>query len=168
MKTFFRLCLLATFSIVVSSCTKTNFDQTTNNTAQPPIPTPVIEAKIYRFINQPFETRLGTAEAIFHEGDNVVIYIPYLVTNDKLQNASISMINDAKGLEIAKFDLLPSTDPSADQLKVPQEIKDLPFMFVTFTADNNFTDKTISLITTFTGNLTTTTDAIPAAFSVVP
>ena len=166
MKAIIHLCLMAIFSIAVSSCSKTDLTNSIGNNNIPNT-TPVIDARIYHFVNQPFETELGTPAAVFHEGDNVTIYIPYVVVNDNLQSATISMIDDATGLEIGKYDLVPSTDPSAAQLNIPDAVRLVPFMFVTFTTDNNYTDKTISLTTSFAGLLTSTTDAVNSAFTVV-
>jgi hypothetical protein len=111
---------------------------------------------------------LGTASAIIHEGNTVTIYLPYAMDNEQLQSATITFTDDATGLPVSTLNLIKSTDPSAAGLNPPDGLRYVPFMFVTFTAESDYTNKTISISTTMTGAHITSTDAIGAAFSVQP
>jgi hypothetical protein len=167
MKTIFHLCIIAFFSFAVLSCTKTDF---TKLAAQAPLNTdPYISSKIEKNIVQPAEMELGTPSAIVHQGDTVTIFLSYSIANEAFSNARVTMSDDATGLPIKEYDLVPSTDPSASQLTLPASLSNHPdFFFVSFVADESYTGKTISINTDLEGQITNSTDVLKAAFSVIP
>jgi hypothetical protein len=163
MKTVIRLSFLAFASFVMFSCKKSD----TLVVNEPPVPdTPNITSKIFPYTTQPVSTSLGSAQTVFTTGDVVTIFVPYGVGNDDIVSSTLVVSDNASGDAIATFDLLPNTDPSAAQLNVPADLHDVPFMFVTFTADNNFSGKVIDVATSIVGNKAHSEDTLATAFSV--
>ncbi len=162
MKTVIRLSFLAIASFVMFSCKK---DDAVVTQPQPQAD-PNITSKIYPYTTQPISTTLGSAQTVFNTGDVVTIFVPYGVGNDNVVSSSLVASDNASGDAIATYALLPSTDPSAAQLDVPADLHDVPFMFVTFTADNNFSGKVIDISTSIVGNKAHSEDTLATAFSV--
>jgi hypothetical protein len=167
MKTIFHLCVIAFFSFATLSCRKTDLTNLTTETL--PNTNPYIYSKIERNIVEPSGMELGTPSAIIHQGERVTIFLPYSIANEIFVTAKMTMTDDATGLPINTYDLIPYTDPSASQLTLPTSLVDHPeFFFVTFVADESYADKTVSLTTELEGQFTYSTDALNEAFSVVP
>jgi len=163
MKTVIRLSFLAFASFVLFSCTKS--DALVVN--EPPVPdSPNITSKIFPYTTQPVNAALGSAQTVFNTGDVVTIFVPYGVGNDDIVSSTLVVSDNASKDAIATYPLLLSTDPSAAQLNIPADLQNVPFMFVTFTADNNFTGKIIDVSTSIVGNKAHSEDTLATAFSV--
>jgi hypothetical protein len=167
MKTIFHLCTIALLSFVTLSCTKTDLSKLTAEPA--PNNDAAITSRIERNIVQPIEVELGTPDAIIHQGETVTIFLPYSIANETFAATKITMTDDATGLPINTYDLVPSTDPSASQLTLPGTIFNEPqFFFVSFVADEAYAGKTVSITTNLEGQVTYSIEELKAAFSVVP
>jgi hypothetical protein len=164
MKTVLRICILLILSFVLYSCSKTDAVAATD----PPPAIPNITSKIYPYTTQPAPIVLGTAQSVFHEGDVVTLYVPYGVSNDIVVSANLVITDAGSSDVINTFTLLPSSDPSAAQLNLPADLHDVPFMFVTFTADNAFTGKAVNVSTSIAGSTAHSEDVLNNAFSVIP
>jgi hypothetical protein len=167
MKTIFHLCVVAFISFATLSCTKTDLSKLTAET--PVNNDPYISSKIDKYIVQPGSMELGTSSAIMHQGDSVTIFLPYSVVNESFVTSKVTMTDDATGLPINTYDLVSYTDPSASQLKLPDDLFYHPeFFFVTFVADESYTGKTVSITTTLEGQTTYSSDVLNGAFSIIP
>ena len=167
MKTIFHLFVIAYLSFAAVSCTKTDLSKLTAET--PPDTDPAIYSKIERYIVQPSPMELGTPSAVLRQGETVTIFLPYSVTNESFASAKMTMTDDATGLPINTYDLVPSTDPSAANLTLPENLfYNPPFFFVSFVVDEGYTSKTVSISTYLEGQVTYSADVINAAFTVIP
>jgi hypothetical protein len=167
MKTIFHLCVIAFFSFATLSCRKTDLTKFTAET--PPITDPFIYSKIEKNIVEPAGMELGTPSAIIHQGERVTIFLPYSIANETFATAKVTMTDDATGLPISTYDLVPYTDPSASNLTLPGNLFNHPeFFFVSFVADESYVGKTVSVTTNLEGQITYSTDVLNAAFSVIP
>jgi hypothetical protein len=163
MKAVIRLSLLAVGFLAMVSCSKT--DAPVDN--QPPVPDlPNITSKIFPYTTQPVNATLGSAQTVFNTGDAVTLFVPYGVGNDVIVSSTLVVTDHASGDAIATFNLIPSTDTSAAQLTIPADLQNVPFMFVTFTADNNYTGKVIDINTSIVGNKAHSEDSLATAFSI--
>jgi hypothetical protein len=165
MKTLHRLGLLAIMSVVLFSCKK--------ETVSDPVPDtifrdPVITSKIYPFINQPAPMDLGTTNTTLHAGDEVTVYMPYGVFNDNIITSTLTLTDDVNGSVLGIYNWVPSTDASAATLNVPIDLREVPFMFVTFTVDASMTGYNVNLASSIVGKKTQSEDAIANAFKVDP
>ena len=167
MKTPVYLSILVMFTLFAISCTKTSLSELNGNNGLQN-QNASLESSIFRSVNEPFEAELGTPSAMFREGDELVIYVPYLLVNDLLTESTISMIDNATGLEIEKLDLVSSADPVAYQLNKPVGLLNDTFMFVRFTANNNYTNKSVSIVVSLNGSVVSNQISMENAFSVVP
>jgi hypothetical protein len=149
------------------SCTKSKLTDLTG-TANPNNE-PFIYSKIERNIVQPAPMELGTSSAVIRTGDTVTFFLPYTSRNEEFVESTVVLSDDATGLAINQYDLLPYSDPSAAQLNLPENLTGQPeFFFVTFVADESFVGKTVSITTRLEGQITISTDVLNAAFSVIP
>jgi hypothetical protein len=164
MKTVLRICILIILSFVLYSCSKTDAMVVTN----PPPAVPNITSKIYPYTTQPASAALGTGQSVFQEGDIVTLYVPYGVSNDNVVSSTLVITDAGSGDVIKTFTLFPSTDSSAAQLDLPADLRDVPFMFTTFTLDNTFTGKAVNVSTSIIGNTAHSEDVLNNAFSVIP
>jgi hypothetical protein len=160
--------MIAFLSVAAVSCTKSDLSKLTAEPA--PITDPFIYSKIEKTIAEPSEMELGTAGAIIQQGQRVTIFLPYSIANETLVNAKMTMTDDATGLVINTYDLIPSTDAAAAQLTLPTNIiiNHSEFFFITFVADESYAGKTVSITTMLEGQVTYSNDVLNAAFSVIP
>ncbi|MDX1938492.1 MAG: hypothetical protein SFU21_15335 [Flavihumibacter sp.] len=165
MKTLHRLGLLTIMSIALFSCKKETITEPTPDTI---FRDPVITSKIYPFINQPAPMDLGTTNTTLHAGDMVTVYMPYGVFNDNIVTSTLTLTDDVNGSVLGVYNWVPSTDASAATLNVPIDLRDVPFMFVTFTVDASMMGYNINLASSIVGKKTQSEDAIANAFKVDP
>ena len=167
MKTIFHLCIIAIFSFAAVACKKSALPEPI--AAIPGYNEPGITSKINRFIMEPVSMQLGTEYSVIHKGDKVTILVPYTNVNENITSATITMTDDATGLPVGTYDLIPSTDESASLLTLPKNMtyqKD--FYYVSFEASEEYFGKKISITTTLVGENMTSTDVLSAAFTVEP
>lgn len=164
MKTVIRLGFLLTLSVVFFSCSKQNELSTTavDNSI------PSISSKIFPYTNQPIATMLGKSQGGFHSGDVIALYVPYGVYNDVVVSGTLMLKDVAHDQVLGTYQLLPSTDSSAAQLTIPGEIRDVPFMFTTFTIDDSYIGKTVSIYTSIAGSRTASEDFLENGFFIEP
>jgi hypothetical protein len=167
MKTVIRLGFLASLSLIIFSCNK-QVDTTGTVTTTAPTTAAQITASIFPFTNQPSATVLGEAKSVFHAGDVVAIYVPYGVANDQIVTAQLILENASTNELLGTFDLLPSTDPSGEQLEVPTDLINSLFMFAKFTIDDSYTGKTVNITTSMIGYKTISQEKLENGFSVQP
>jgi hypothetical protein len=167
MKTIFHLCVIAIFSIATVSCKKSDLSDVTS---EPTVYTePTISSKINPFIIEPSALELGTEFAVIHTDEKVTFFIPYSITNENIKNATVTMTDDATGLTVNTYNLIPSSDPSASSLNFPDNMElGKEFYFISFVASEEYVGKTISISTRISGESTTSRDQLNAAFSVTP
>ena len=165
MKTIFQFCAVAIISLAVISCQKSNLSEFS---VAPPNTDPMIYSKISKQIVQPAAMELGSQSAVIHEGETVTIFLPYTAKNESFVSATIKMTDALTGETINTYDMVPSADESASQLQLPDELLDHPeFFFITFVANENYTGRSVSISTNLTGQVTSSTDEVVSAFSVV-
>jgi hypothetical protein len=166
MKMIFRLCAIAFFSIALSSCSKT--DLSIPQGGAPPTPDAFISSRIEPNIVEPADMTLGTTSAVLHQGDKMTIFVPYSISNESFVTATVTMTDDATGLPINTYDLVPSTDALASNITLPQSLfNQQNFYFLSFIADENYGGKTVTITTTLVGEVTHSTEVLNAAFSVI-
>lgn len=165
MKTIFTLLAAAFFSVTIISCSK-NQVLPNNNVGNTASTEPVISSKIYTRTNNPFTVNFGQAEAVFSAGDKVAVYLPYVITNDVLQNATITLTDAATEEVVGSFNLLPASNPALSDLRVPSDLSYVSFRFILIDLDNTYSGKTITMKTNLTGQFTSSADVLTNAFSV--
>jgi hypothetical protein len=167
MKTLFNFFVIAVLSMGALSCTKSS-STSTIVTPPPPNTDPFIYSRINRNIVQPVTMQLGTTSSILHIGDVVTIFLPYSSTNEEFVSTTITMADGSTDLPINTYSLVSSADASASGLTLPDDMLDQHnFFFVTFVIDETYLGKSVSLKSKLEGQITTSTDALAGAFSVV-
>jgi hypothetical protein len=167
MKTLVRFAMLSLFSATLFSCTKT-IDKEWASASTPPVTEASVSAKIYDYTTQPSFMNLGSQAAILEQGNTITIFVPYAIANDKVTTATLT-VKDAEFDElIGTYNLLPSTSSAAAQLVVPEELKFSTFMFATFTVNEAYAGKKVSLYSNIAGSKVATEDSFANAFSVLP
>jgi hypothetical protein len=166
MKTILSVITIAFLSAAVVSCTKSDLS---GNTIQTPVNTdPYISATINRSIVQPTAMELGTPSSILRQGDVVTIFVPFATRNEAIVSTTLTITDDATGEIIETHNLSHSTDPSATDLTLPENLyNDGNYFFVTFAVGDAYVGKTVSLKTKLEGQNISSEDVIPAAFTVI-
>ncbi|MBC7902642.1 MAG: hypothetical protein H7Y27_04440, partial [Gemmatimonadaceae bacterium] len=81
-------------------------------------------------------------------------------------SAEIQLEDGTTGDVLATFPLNKETDPGTESLNIPQDLRDVPFMFVSFTVNSTFAGKYVSFKTSINGEKSFSNDALTNAFSV--
>jgi len=161
MKKLISFASLALFTIALFSCNKTV------DVVDPGVKMATINAQIYPNVNQPYDAVLGSS-AVFSIGEKVVVYIPYQIANDEINDADL-IIRDDQGELVYRTPLLQTGDPVAEGLTVPDELVGTQFMYGTIEVDNAFANKNFVLSIEVRGiNSGYSEDKIENAFSVLP
>ena len=163
MKTILNLFLGATLIVSVASCKKESAESIKLETTV--VTDPVIDSKIYSRTNNPSAIEFGGGTMI-STGSRVAIYVPYVVANDALQVATITLVDENTQEPIGTYNLLPSSDASAGTLTIPYDLAYVPFLFAAIDLDVTFTGKTVTITTHLNGTNTSSDDVLPNAFSV--
>src|SRR2546423_15376364 len=111
MKTIFRLSLTAILLLAIVSCKKADFS------SAPPENPPLLNARIYHFISEPVSMEMGTPQSTINTGDWVTVFVPYDINNEEINEAKITMTDDATGEDVGVYDLVSYTDASASSLE---------------------------------------------------
>ena len=167
MKTIFRLCVITVLSVAAVSCKKADLAAPVSATSEYVEPT--ISSKINPFIIEPASLELGTEFAVVHTDEKATFFIPYSIANENIKSATVTMTDDATGTIVNTYTLVPSSDPSAASLNLPDNMElGKDFYFISFVASEEYVGKTISISTRISGESTTSRDLLSAAFSVTP
>ena len=161
MKKLISFASIALFTIAFLSCNKTV------DVVDPGVNTAIINAKIYPNVNQPYDAVLGSSP-IFSIGEKVVVYVPYQIANDEINEGDL-IIKDDQGELVLITPLFRTGDPIGEGLTVPDELVGTDFMYGTIDVDNNFANKNFVLSIEVRGiNSGYSQDKIENAFSVLP
>ncbi len=163
MKTIFYLCSAAIISLAAVSCTKQQVPA--NNEPNTVVTDPVISSKIFTKTNDPAAIEFGTG-AVLNTGSRVAIYLPYVISNEVLQSATLTLMDANTEETLGTFNFLPSSDQSAATLNIPGELWYVPFMFAAVDLDNTYSGRTITIITQMSGQVAVSNDVLPNAFTV--
>lgn len=151
--------LVAVLAISFVACKKDPF------TVPDVTPQPSLQAKVYPFVNQPREAALGDTNTIFYVGERVTIYVPYEMTQDYFNTATL-IVSDEEGNTIATLAMLPSTDMMANELNIPQQLQGADFVFANVDLGEEFAGKTLSIKAQVSGGQTVSDDDVKNAFTV--
>jgi len=163
MKTILKLAFIATISVSVISCqkdqiVKDDFVTSVNNN-------PEIDSKIFTKTNNPVAMEFGSS-AIINSGFKIAIYLPYSINKDVMKSATITLTDATTEEILGTFDLLESTHSSAATLNIPTELAWVPFKFAAIDIDNNYVGRTITITTHLVGQVASSDDVLPGAFTV--
>lgn len=151
--------LVAVLAISFIACKKDPF------TIPDVSPQPSLEAKVYPYVNQPREAALGDVNTVFYVGERVTVYVPYNVTYDYLNHATLT-VTDENGNMITSLEMTPSTDMLANELDVPQLLQGANFLFANIDLGEEYAGKKISIQTRVSGGQTVADDNMQNAFAV--
>ena len=170
MKTVFRICVVAFLSVGAMSCTKSS-SSGTSGIVTPPAPDtdPFIYSKINTQIAEPVPMQLGTESSIVHPGDRVTIFVPYSLRNETFAYATITMADKLTNEPIRTYDMISSEYASSSEIVLPENMgDDNRFFFVTFVVDGSYANKSITLKSKLQGQITSSSDELIGAFTVIP
>ncbi len=145
--------------VLFTSCKKDSF-------SVPDVtPQAQLQAKIFPVVNEPREAVLGDSSSVFTVGERMTIYVPYQVSLDVLNSATLT-ITDETGEVMALIDMTQSTDMTAGAMNVPQALQGANFVFATIDLGEEYAGRRLTLQTHVSGGLTVSDDMLPNAFSV--
>jgi hypothetical protein len=151
--------LMAILAIAFVSCKKDPF------TVPDVTPQASMQAKIFPMVNEPRQATLGDASAIFTVGERITIYVPYDANYDNLTSATLT-ITDETGQVVTLVDMTQSTDMTAGEMNIPQQLQGSTFVFATIDLGEEYAGKTLSIHSQVSGGYTTSDDKLENAFSV--
>jgi hypothetical protein len=161
MKHLFHLGLIALLSLAITSCSKSTNDLLTNSTTiKKEIPQPIESkkssglmvpeegsSKIFTFINQPYEFKLGDPDSYLVEGETAVFYV--VVSKGLLKetplDAQFLTLDENNGDIIDKYQLHSFEEAAGYGIHVPDELTGSEFMFSIVEFNNQYAGKTLGL-----------------------
>jgi hypothetical protein len=160
--------MIASFALIVSSCSKSSGDLAANENAAKasvvnnsktslikpksgnPLSGPIIGSQwsqLYPFINQPYDLELGDNGATINSGQLAVFYVTLSpdVANEIPVSATLTTVDDATGLPIETFNLISYRDAGTVDAIIPDALVGTPFMFAMVNLGTQYIGKTVTL-----------------------
>lgn len=161
MKKFVTVSLLAISSFIFSSCNKN-----VSEDVLAVVPEPKLEAAIYPVITKPTIMAMGTEQSICNVGDNISLFLPYVIVSDDIQEASLSVRDAITGETLAEMPLSFSTDLSVLNITVPEELQGQTFLFANMNLGTEFSGRKVTVSTIIKATSLRATDTMENAFQI--
>ncbi len=193
MKKLFHFGIIALMALVATSCSKSSTDTVAKDQATAAKNQSLLRekitflntrnhhanaaniwldaSKIYPYINQPFDMKLGNPDAVLTTGQTAVFYIILSeeVANLTTSSATLTASDDATGDVVGTYNLISYRDlGTVDAVVVPAELANVPFMCAIVNLNDQYTNKTISLSSYIQFDIGTTGANLSQAISVIP
>ncbi len=154
--------LMAVLSLLLFSCNKNDSQYIFAEQAV----TPKLESTIYPVVTRPSELVIGTEQSILTVGETMTVFLPYQITGDDIQNATLSFKDAVTGELVKESSMMLSTDLSILNVSVPEELQGTSFMFVTIPIEVDLTGKRIDLSTKIVAYKLSSEEKMTNAFQV--